>query len=101
MKPNLYLCTLFCLAVATCAAQQAPLTITTPSPLPAATVGQAYTVTFAASGGTPSYSWTAPQGLPAGLSLDKARAPCPVHRLSPEFLPNSRFRSPTLHSRCT
>ena len=72
MKPNLYLCTLFCLAVATCAAQQA-LTITTPTPLPAATVGQAYTVTFAASGGTPAYSWKAPQGLPAGLSLDQAK----------------------------
>lgn len=73
MKPNLYLCTLFCLAAATCAAQQAPLSITTPSPLPAATVGQAYTMAFAASGGTPAYSWTAPQGLPAGLSLDKAK----------------------------
>ena len=71
MKPHLHLCTLFGLAVATCAAQQAPLFINTTSPLPAATVGQSYTLTFTASGGSQPYSWTAPQGLPAGLTLAK------------------------------
>ena len=71
MKPHLHLCTLFGLAVATCAAQQAPLFINTTSPLPAATVGQSYTLTFTASGGTPPYTWAAPQGLPAGLALVK------------------------------
>ena len=69
MKPRLHLITLFSLTAAICAAQQS-LTITTTSPLPAATVGQAYKVTFTASGGTPPYQWAAPQGLPTGLTLD-------------------------------
>jgi Putative Ig domain len=46
-----------------------PITITTTSPLPSATAGVAYTTSFAASGGTAPYRWTA-TGLPAGLTLD-------------------------------
>ena len=51
----------------------APLTITTSSPLPAGTVGAAYSQTFElASGGTPPYSgWTITAGtLPANLMLN-------------------------------
>jgi len=70
MKPSFHLISLLCLTAAVGAAQS--LTITTGSPLPTATVGQAYTVTFAASGGAPPYQWTAPQGLPSGLALDAA-----------------------------
>lgn len=69
MKPHLRILILFCLAAATCAAQTAALSIATTSPLPAATVGAAYSVTFAASGGTPPYQWSATQGLPTGLTL--------------------------------
>jgi len=49
--------------------------ITTTSPLPAGTLGVAYpSVTFAATGGTPPYTWstTAPGALPAGLTLSPA-----------------------------
>ena len=49
----------------------AHLTITTTSPLPAATVGTAYSLTFAATGGVTPYTWTA-TGLPAWLTLTSA-----------------------------
>jgi hypothetical protein len=48
------------------------LTVTTASPLPAATIGTAYSQTFAASGGTSPYTWALASGsaaLPAGLTL--------------------------------
>jgi hypothetical protein len=46
------------------------LVITTTSPLPAATENESYAATFAATGGTPPYSWTVSSGsLPSGLSL--------------------------------
>lgn len=44
--------------------------ITTTSPLPNATVGQTYSQTLNATGGTPPYQWTASSGFPPGLSLD-------------------------------
>ena len=49
----------------------AQLTITTTTPLPAAMVGQTYSVTFAATGGVGSYTWSVASGstLPAGLTL--------------------------------
>ncbi len=47
------------------------LTISTASPLANGTVGTAYQVQFAASGGTPAYTWSVTTGsLPAGLTLD-------------------------------
>ena len=49
-----------------------PLTITTTT-LPAGTVGQAYSTTLAAAGGTPPLTWSLASGsdiLPAGLALD-------------------------------
>jgi hypothetical protein len=51
-----------------------PLAITTISPLPSGTVGVPYTsLAFAATGGTPPYSWAVTAGtLPAGLALSKA-----------------------------
>ncbi|HUY09932.1 MAG TPA: G1 family glutamic endopeptidase [Candidatus Dormibacteraeota bacterium] len=49
-----------------------PLAITTTS-LPGATVGTAYSVTLAASGGTPPYTWSLASGsLPPGLSLSSS-----------------------------
>jgi hypothetical protein len=49
-----------------------PLTITTPSPLPAGTVGLQYTQHFAASGGRSPYTWAVTAGeLPAGLALQQ------------------------------
>jgi WD40 repeat protein len=58
---------------ATLTVQSAPapaLTITTSSPLAGGTVGTAYSATLAASGGTPSYTWSITAGsLPAGLTL--------------------------------
>ncbi len=46
------------------------LTITTASPLPHATQGQAYNLLFKAAGGTEPYTWTLLSGtLPAGLTL--------------------------------
>ncbi len=47
------------------------LAITTQSPLPAATVGAAYTQTLAADGGAGGYTWTA-TGLPSWLTLSTA-----------------------------
>jgi hypothetical protein len=58
----------------TIAGPSAPLQITTPSPLPAGTVGAAYTAALAGTGGEPaSYAWSVTAGsLPAGLSLAPA-----------------------------
>ncbi|MBT1070249.1 putative Ig domain-containing protein [Pelotalea chapellei] len=51
----------------------APLAVTTTSPLPAGTVGTAYSQTLAATGGTGAYTWTwaaaTGSALPPGLSL--------------------------------
>lgn len=47
-----------------------PLTVTTTA-LPAATVGQPYSVTLTATGGVPPYTWYVEE-LPPGLSLDAA-----------------------------
>jgi hypothetical protein len=48
-----------------------PLTITTTSPLPSATVGSPYSTTLTATGGTPPYSnWGVTPALPSGLLLD-------------------------------
>ena len=54
------------------AAQVAPLTITSTSPLPSGVVYAAYSQTFTASGGTAVYAaWAVTTGmLPAGLSLN-------------------------------
>jgi len=47
------------------------ITITTASPLPPGTTGAAYSITFAAVGGTPPYAWSISAGaLPPGLTLD-------------------------------
>jgi hypothetical protein len=52
-----------------------PLTITTSSPLPTAVRGQVYSVTLAASGGTPPYTWEHTNGtIPAGLSFNPSNA---------------------------
>ena len=48
--------------------------ITTTSPLPAANVGQSYSQTLSATGGTPPYTWSGGQGLPAGLTLGSNRS---------------------------
>ncbi len=50
-----------------------PLEIVTTSPLPRGTVGTTYSVTLAASGGTPPYGWAMSAGsLPSGLVLNSA-----------------------------
>ena len=55
----------------TVAAAAVPLSITTQSPLPGGTVGVAYTLTFAATGGTSPYNWYLSSGaLPPGLTLN-------------------------------
>jgi uncharacterized repeat protein (TIGR01451 family) len=47
------------------------ITITTASPLPPGTTGAAYSITFAAVGSTPPYTWSIFAGaLPPGLTLD-------------------------------
>jgi hypothetical protein len=54
----------------TVAAAVVALSITTPSPLPGGEVGVAYTLTFAATGGTTPYNWELSSGaIPAGLAL--------------------------------
>ena len=53
----------------------APPSITTASSLPSASLGAAYSQTFAATGGSPPYSWSVTSGaLPAGLSLSSGGA---------------------------
>ncbi len=47
----------------------AQLAITTPSPLPPATLGQPYEVVLAANGGLPPYFWFTEAPLPSGLEL--------------------------------
>ncbi len=50
-----------------------PLTITTVAALPSGTVGVVYSQSFAATGGTGPYTWSAiPEVLPPGLTLDAA-----------------------------
>ncbi|MCL4507817.1 MAG: PKD domain-containing protein [Chloroflexi bacterium] len=52
-------------------ASRPPLQIVTMSPLPNGAVGVPYSVTLAATGGTPPYTWSIASGtLPPGLSLD-------------------------------
>lgn len=46
------------------------LRITTESPLPSGTVGQAYSAQLAAADGTPPYTWSVVNDLPPGLNLD-------------------------------
>src|SRR5215469_2337101 len=46
------------------------VSITTTSPLPNGSVGQAYSQTLVASNGTPPYQWTAGSGVPPGLTLN-------------------------------
>src|SRR5262249_41135184 len=46
-----------------------PLTITTPSPLPNGAAGTAYSQSLAATGGTPSYTWSVTQGTLSGVGL--------------------------------
>jgi large repetitive protein len=49
----------------------AAVKITTASPLPSGTVGSVYSQQLAATGGTPPYTWTAPNGnLPPGLNME-------------------------------
>jgi hypothetical protein len=55
----------------TVAAAAVPLSITTQAPLAGGEVGVAYTQAFAATGGTPPYTWSA-SGLPSGLSISSA-----------------------------
>ena len=49
-----------------------PLTITTPTTLPDATVGQMYSQTLTAAGGTGSYTWSSAQLGATGLSLSRS-----------------------------
>jgi hypothetical protein len=47
-----------------------PLSVTAASPLAAGTLGVPYSVTLAATGGTPGYTWSVADGsVPAGLTL--------------------------------
>jgi len=51
----------------------APKLHITPAPLPAATVGVAYSQTLAATGGAPPYHWSVIAGaLPGGLTLQSS-----------------------------
>jgi len=47
----------------------APLTITTSTTMPDGTIGVPYSITLAAIGGVPPFTWSG-NGLPAGLALD-------------------------------
>lgn len=47
-----------------------PVVITNSSPLPASTLGTAYSYRFTASGGVAPYHWSVATGLPEGLRLD-------------------------------
>jgi hypothetical protein len=68
-------------------ANQFPLAITTTS-LPAGTVGQPYSTTLAATGGSPPYTWSVVVGgLPAGLRL----RPTGVLSGRPKYLETSTF----------
>src|ERR1039458_9810995 len=49
----------------------APLTVTTTT-LPSSTVGQSYSQTLYATGGTPPYQWAVGAGFPTALTLDAA-----------------------------
>src|ERR1035437_4050114 len=59
------------LSIPTPAPAPAPLTVTT-TPLPSGTVGQSYSQTLAATGGTPPYQWAVGAGFPTVLTLDAA-----------------------------
>lgn len=52
-----------------------PLTITTPSPLPSATVGMPYAAQITASGGAQPYNWSA-TNLPMWLTFDVGGSVC-------------------------
>lgn len=56
----------------TLAVKPPPLAITTEAPLFPGTLGQAYSQTFSASGGTPPYRWSLVSGSLDGLALDAA-----------------------------
>ena len=69
MKPVLKCLGVLC---ALAAFAQSPVTITTTSPLPAASIGVSYSVQLNASGGVSPYRWSANAGLPPGLSLSQS-----------------------------
>ena len=71
----------------------AALSITTTT-LPAGAVGQAYSQTLAATGGTPPYQWAAGPAFPAFLALDTDQRNGFRHTRRPAELSLSRFRSP-------
>jgi Putative Ig domain len=52
--------------------QTSKFAVSTPSPLPDGTVGQAYKVTLKADNGTGTLAWTVTPALPAGLALGAA-----------------------------
>jgi hypothetical protein len=62
---------IFSLTISTPGGGGGSLTITTSSPLPAATAGTSYSATLAASGGTLPYRWSPLTVLPAGLTLSQ------------------------------
>ena len=70
-----------------------PLAILTTSPLPDGTVGTAYSLFLAPSGGTPPYTWSLAAGsptLPNGLSLNQSTGqitgtPTTLETKAPEF----------------
>lgn len=57
----------FTIPVQAAPAPPSPLAITNSSPLPSATVGKPYSVTFTASGGTPGYFWSLSGDYPASF----------------------------------
>ena len=52
--------------------QTSGLTITSPSPLPAATVGVSYNQTIQTTGGAAPYQWSVQTGFPPGLTLNSS-----------------------------